>query len=339
MLVPNQYIEVKWHHSNKNHYINKGYKYTYNGDAFFVKAEDLYSGSHQKVRVICDYCGKEYEVEFRNYIKVINNGEQNACDQCKSIKSWDKSLLERQEKLYNIVQQICEEEGYILLTEKQEIKNNDSYIEYICPFHGLHQMKISNFRSGKRCPECGRNKLRTIFQLSNEEVKNRINNCGGVWINELEYKNMYEKNLIILCPECGKPFKTSLSLFTEHGGQLCDDCSNQRSVGETKIKKYLENNKIIFIPQKTFEDCKDIRPLPFDFYLPDYNIIIEFDGRQHFGETNYFKYSYEKTHCHDEIKNNYCYTHGIYLIRIPYWKIDKIEQILDSELILHEDIV
>ena len=55
--------------------------------------------------------------------------------------------------------------------------------------------------------------------------------------------------------------------------------------------------------------------------------------------TNYFTYSFEDTKRHDEIKNNYCKANGIRLIRIPYWNIDKIEQILDKELILHEDIV
>jgi very-short-patch-repair endonuclease len=120
---------------------------------------------------------------------------------------------------------------------------------------------------------------------------------------------------------------------------VCPDCSGSKSVGEKKIWRYLEYRKIEFVPQKWFPECKDKRPLPFDFYLPDCNTIIEFDGRQHFGETNYFTYSYEETKKHDEIKNNYCKANGIYLIRIPYWNIDKIEQILDKELISHEDIV
>ena len=112
-----------------------------------------------------------------------------------------------------------------------------------------------------------------------------------------------------------------------------------RSVGEKRIRRYLEDNNIYFVSQKWFSDCRDINTLPFDFYLPDENTIIEFDGRQHFGETNYFTYSFEATKKHDEIKNNYCKVNGIYLIRIPYWNIDKIEEILDKELILHEDIV
>lgn len=158
-------------------------------------------------------------------------------------------------------------------------------------------------------------------------------------MNKTDYKNRFEKNLQILCPECGKPFFTSLVLFTQHGGQVCDACLGAESVGEQRIRRYLEAHKIKFVPQKWFLDCRDIRPLPFDFYLPDYNTLIEFDGRQHFGETDYFTYSFEETKKHDEIKNTYCKANGIYLMRIPYWNMDKIEAILDNKLILHEEIV
>ena len=117
------------------------------------------------------------------------------------------------------------------------------------------------------------------------------------------------------------------------------ECKNTESIGESKIKHYLNNKKINFIFQKWFDDCRDRNPLPFDFYLIDLNTIIEFDGRQHFEETEHFTYPLELVQKHDKIKNEYCYKNCINLIRIPYWNINKINQILDKELILHEDIV
>ena len=162
---------------------------------------------------------------------------------------------------------------------------------------------------------------------------------GGTILNPEDYKNSHEKNLLILCPECGNSFITSFANFTSHGGQVCEKCGKIRSVGELKIRQYLQDKNIVFEEQKYFVDCKDIRPLPFDFYIHICNTIIEFDGRQHFEQTNYFSYSYEKTHAHDEIKNDYCKLKNINLIRIPYWDINNIKRILDKELILHEDIV
>ena len=200
-------------------------------------------------------------------------------------------------------------------------------------------MRISNFINGKGCPDCVPESNSERFRLSPDEVERRVNACGGRILNKKEYINQAEKNLWIECFECGKPFLTSLRNFTQHGGQVCLECKNTESIGESKIKHYLNSRKINFTFQKWFDDCRDRNPLPFDFYLMDLNTIIEFDGRQHFEETEYFTYPLELVQKHDKIKNEYCYKNNITLVRIPYWDINKINQILNKELILHEDIV
>ncbi len=339
MLVEGQKVEVKWSQRNKHYYESLGYKFTTYGDIFNICVEDLTIGSHQKVEVVCDYCGKKYKIEWRNYFKVANKGQKCACADCKVIKKNDVTLLDRQTTLYNKLQSKCKENKYILVTQIDEIKNNITYIKYICPIHGEKSVRIANFLSGKKCPDCAIDKASKRYRLSPDEVEKRIQDCGGKLFNKEEYINYSEKNLLIECFECGKSFLTSLHNYTQHNGQICSDCRSAESVGEKRIRIYLEKHKIKFVFQKWFSDCRDTNPLPFDFYLPNDNIIIEFDGRQHFGETNYFTYSFETTKYHDEIKNNYCKANGIYLIRIPCWNIEKIEQILDKELILHEDIV
>lgn len=339
MLVEGQKIEVKITKTNYNWYKNKGYTTICQGDNILVCAEDLMLGSHTKIKVKCDYCGKEYKMEWRSYFQVTNKGQKCACSDCKVAKKNDVTLLDRQTMLYNKLLLKCSENGYTLVAQKDEIKNNVTYIKYICPIHGEHSVRISNFLNGKECPKCAIEKASERYRLPITEVESRISRLGGVVLNANEYKNSCEKNLEILCFECGKSFVTSLSCFEEHGGQVCPDCSGSESIGEKKIRHYLEDYKIEFIYQKWFVDCRDKKPLPFDFYLPACNTIIEFDGRQHFGETNYFTYSFEDTKKHDEIKNKYCEDNGINLIRIPYWNINKINQILDKKLILHEDIV
>ena len=136
---------------------------------------------------------------------------------------------------------------------------------------------------------------------------------------------------------------TSFRNFIQHGGQVCNKCMKSGSQGERRIKQYLERNNIEFVQEKVFQDCKDIRPLPFDFYLPRYNVIIEYDGEQHFTDrgykTNRFRDTLEYTQYHDDVKNSFCKRFGIKLIRIPYWKYNSIEAILEEALCLHEDIV
>lgn len=107
-------------------------------------------------------------------------------------------------------------------------------------------------------------------------------------------------------------------------------CQNS-SIGEEIIKKILDNNNVNYIKEYAPKDLhyKD-NPLShprFDFYLPDHNKIIEFDGYQHFYETKFFNLeSLETRKDRDNQKNEYCLKKGIFLQRIPYWDINKIDK-------------
>lgn len=100
----------------------------------------------------------------------------------------------------------------------------------------------------------------------------------------------------------------------------------------TKFKKILEELFIEYESQKTFEKC--INPntnakLRFDFYLPKYNICIEYDGIQHFEYTNKgwnTKNNFTKIRFSDKIKNKYCQDNNIRLIRIPYTEYKNIDK-------------
>ena len=92
------------------------------------------------------------------------------------------------------------------------------------------------------------------------------------------------------------------------------------SKGESLIKNFLEKNKIDFIYQKIFDNCKYITNLRFDFYLPEKNTLIEFDGIQHYKVFDYFggEKIFEETRIKDEIKNQYARDNNILLRRISY---------------------
>jgi len=101
-------------------------------------------------------------------------------------------------------------------------------------------------------------------------------------------------------------------------GSGCPFCNNSK--GEQDIMLFLNKENIKYISQKKFKECKYKKPLPFDFYLPDYNTCIEYDGDQHFkpmdiwGGVNEFK----KRQLRDNIKNDFCIKNNINLIRIKY---------------------
>ena len=110
-----------------------------------------------------------------------------------------------------------------------------------------------------------------------------------------------------------------------HKGVSSCGCLN--SLYNEKIKQILKDNNLTFIPEKTFSDCinpKTNAKLRFDFYLPDYNCCIEYDGEQHFKGWYNSVDSLQNIQYRDNIKNKYCKENGILLIRIPYWDKDKI---------------
>lgn len=103
------------------------------------------------------------------------------------------------------------------------------------------------------------------------------------------------------------------------------------SKGETRLKQLLDELNISYKTQKTFEEC--INPmtnakLKFDFYLPDLNICIEYNGKQHFDESGTWaeKEGLDIIQQRDNIKNQFCVAKGIQLVRISYTEYELLDK-------------
>lgn len=118
-------------------------------------------------------------------------------------------------------------------------------------------------------------------------------------------------------------------------GKGCPQC--QETVGERVVRQCLEKNNIRYEYQKTFKDCKNKKCLPFDFYLPEYNIIIEYNGIQHYKAVKHFggNDKFKIQQLHDQIKEDFCEDNYIQLIYIPYWEFNNIENIILDYLKLY----
>ena len=93
MLVPNQTFLVKINSNNLEHYKSRGYECN-KSDEIIVRAEDLTKGSHQKVKIQCNGCGEESEVEYRQYLKSNHDGKTYCC-KCKHKYVTSKTNMER----------------------------------------------------------------------------------------------------------------------------------------------------------------------------------------------------------------------------------------------------
>ena len=87
MLVENQIIKTRWHPRNKAHLESEGYVYTHTGDTVFVNLEDMMVGSKCKVKVVCDYCGKEIVKTYKDYFAQKHYGKDCCCECASKVRS------------------------------------------------------------------------------------------------------------------------------------------------------------------------------------------------------------------------------------------------------------
>jgi len=203
--------------------------------------------------------------------------------------------------------------------------NNKTKIRIICKEHGIFEQIPNNHLSGNGCPKCcGMNK--TTEDFINESVKIHGDKYDYSLSN---YIGAFNK-IKIICKKHGIFEQTSSNHLSGRG---CSICNNSK--GEIKIREFLEKYKILFEKQKKFKNCKYKNKLSFDFYLPDHNMCIEYDGIQHYESIEFFggTKSFNYIQIRDEIKNSYCNSNNIKLIRIR--NMGQIESILKKELQLN----
>jgi Zn finger protein HypA/HybF involved in hydrogenase expression len=207
-------------------------------------------------------------------------------------------------------------------------KKSLQHIQIKCPKHGLFKQTPNNHLHGHGCKFCQAEDAAARVRLSHDQFLKRARKIHG---NKFEYPETYHASIrpiAIVCPTHGR-FKQTPN--THLGGAGCPKC--MESLGERRIARMLEVLKINHESQKKFSDCVDKRPLRFDFWLPDFNVLIEYDGPQHFESKEYFggKSNFESTIRRDRIKSCYAQKKKIRLIRVKYTET-KVERFLACAL-------
>ncbi len=208
---------------------------------------------------------------------------------------------------------------------------NKIKVNIICNKHGAFVQTPNMHLNGSGCSKCagvGRSSI------------DFINDASEMHDNKYDYSKTnyekYNKPIIIICPIHGK---FEQKPFIHIRGSGCQKCSESK--GERKVALFLDKNKLNFERQKTFDDLrnkKTNRLLKFDFYLPEYNVCIEYDGEYHYEPWRlYFDKSeanakFEEMKLRDKIKDKYCSNKNIRLLRIPYFELKNIDKIISSYL-------
>jgi len=264
----------------------------------------------------------------------MNSEEKDLCRSCAANKGYSKSKDQRRHEQFAKLYEACKKNGYTIITDESEYVNCNMNIEFICPKHGKQIMKMYNLQSGHKCRICSYEERANKCKHTPDYVASVVAMFNdNKLLNKEDYISSHTRNLKIQCGKCNG-VHTYIVSFDDYVGNKqhqCHSCSSYESSGEKIIADYLTSLRIDFIREKKFADCKDKRQLPFDFYLPKYNLIIEFDGPHHFKKVwneKHLKY----TQKHDKIKNDYCMAHGIHLLRISYLDGHNVSQLIDNKL-------
>ena len=282
-------------------------KYDYN--------KTLFNRLRDKVIITCPIHG-----DFKQIASDHLNG--SGCQKCSgNYKLNNEEFIEKSKKVHG------DKYDY----SKVNYQGNDIPVTIICPLHGEFLQIPREHFNGANCPKCmGRNRSTEEFI----ELSNKIHHSKYDY-SKTNYKNATSK-VIIICPKHGEFIQKPMSHLQGQGCPFCNE-----SKGEALVDSILKSSNINFIRQYKFTDCTNkkegrfCRKLPFDFYIPELNTCIEYDGIQHFQSVLNFggDEMFEQVKIKDEIKNQYCEENGIKLIRIPYtMKMEDIEPYILKEL-------
>lgn len=189
--------------------------------------------------------------------------------------------------------------------------NKRTKITIICPTHGKFDQEAGSHIGGSSCPVC-----MNVHRPTTEEF---INKAIAIHNDKYDYSLVkYSKTLDkvkIICKDHGVFEQRPADHLSKKGCPIC-----RESKGEREIRNILNSKQIKFTQQNRFVDCKHIKPLPFDFYLPEHNTCIEYHGRHHYEPVTAFggKKEFDLVQIRDEIKKKYCEDNNIRLIIINY---------------------
>ena len=246
-----------------------------------------YTGAKEEGIILCKKCGSIYKL--KNASNFLDKNKKKICSKC----------IPRDDTIeigYKIKSLLNKTHNLKLLNTYTKITDD---LEFMClKCNGVFKRKPQIFLKSQKCPIC-----ETFSIMKTEECfkKELIQKLNGEYELLGEYKGTNTKTLF-RHNDCGFIFENTPHNILQK--TPCPKCKRFNSKGEIKIKKFLDNNNIYYEQQKHF---KELNQLSFDFYIPNKNILIEYQGEQHFHSIKFFggEAKYLKQIENDNIKREF----------------------------------
>lgn len=213
----------------------------------------------------------------------------------------------------------------IRCTNFSSFKGESTFICLNCGNYFNYNLSSILKKGSKFTPKCCNDRI----LWDNIDMVNRWLSINRPDLSCIHYSGTTHSDSIFICNICGRVFKKSFNkIKVSNSG--CTYCI--KSKGEVKIERCLIENNIKYIAQYKPKGCVYKGQLSFDFYLPEYNLCIEYQGEQHEHPVDFFggEYEFEKVKNRDVCKKKYCTDNFIKILEIWYYDYNNIENIISD---------
>ena len=290
-----------------------------------------------KLRLRCNKCGAEWETTVvENFLKSGRNS--HSCGRKNPTEM--PSVYREAEQIKKIKERLSESSlEFVSFGESGYIGSEKTKVTVYCNrCEETFEIALHNLIYGiKKIPECP--KCQYNGKVSNEEAIEKIKHkCKLLDYEFLGFdnpQNRYdgkETRLILKCLKCGYTWNTTIYANFINRTIKCRGCTNNWHLERT-VECYLKGASIKYEIQKRFDWLKNKIGMTLDFYLPDYDIGIECQGRQHFIPVDAFggDSGFEDTKIRDSNKKKCCDEHGIKLLY--FTELKKYDTFMGNKLI------
>lgn len=290
------------------------------GDRYDYSLVD-YKHVKKEVKIICRIHGEFLQTRMTHILL------KHGCQKCGIIKNGNSHRKETEQFIKESIEIHGEKYDYSLVDYKHVFTN----VVIICPDHGKFEQRPTSHLQGSGCYDCG---IKNAYEKKVKSLEQFIIDAREVHGDKYDYSLVEYVNRItyvkIICSDHGEFEQAPSNHLRGHGCQKCN-----HSKGATAVEKYLVEMGVEFENEKKFDDCKNEKHLPFDFYVGKIKLLIEFDGRQHYEPVEAWggEEEFKKQQLRDGIKNQYAKKNGYYLVRIRY--IDNIPSVLGPYIELY----
>ena len=285
--------------------------------------KENYKDGNNKLTFLCGRCNKTFKTTWLAFSKLDNK----VCPVCYREIRYNADYVENRRNSLVMYQSKANELGLILLSKNIKSCRETIEVQDLEGYKGI--INASRFLKGSSFEKFS---VRNPYSLYNVRLLLKKRNSSS-YVYDQEFKGS-GYSLKVRCG-CGKDFEVGIDHLIYGKKDRCNECRVKQSNIANTVETWLKINNVSYVKEKTFEGCRGIKGklLQFDFYVAEKNICIEVDGLQHFKPVMWHNITKEQAEenfrtlqATDNIKNKFCLTNGITLIRLPFWEIENSER-------------